>query len=145
MIRQVSVFIQNDSGRLARVLRALKEANINIRSLTISETADYGIMRLILQDTDAGLKALKEAGVMANETNVIAVEMPDKPGGLSQLTDLLAQADIGIEYAYSFLPQNTSNAIIIFKVSEADEPKISALTKEHPGLQVLESDTLLMK
>ena len=116
MIRQISVFIQNDSGRLAHVLKTLKEADINIRSLTIAETADYGIMRLILQDTDKGLKALKDAKIMANETNVMAVEIPDKPGGLSKLADLLADANIDIEYAYSFLPQNTSNAIIIFKV-----------------------------
>lgn len=145
MIRQVSVFIQNDSGRLASVLKALKEADVNIRSLTISETADYGIMRLILQDTDKGLKALKDAKVMANETNVMAVEIPDKPGGLSQLAELLAQDGIDIEYAYSFLPQNTSNAIIIFKVQDEDEPKVIELAKDHPALQVLESDTLLIK
>ncbi len=145
MIRQVSVFIQNDSGRLAHVLKVLKEADINIRSLTISETADYGIMRLILQDTDKGLKSLKDAGIMANETEVMAVEVPDKPGGLSQLTDILSDADIDIKFAYSFLPQNTSNAIIIFKVSQEDEQKVKDLTKENPALQVLERDSLLMK
>ena len=145
MIRQVSVFIQNDSGRLAHVLQALKKADVNIRSLTISETADYGIMRLILQDTDAGLKALKEAKVMANENAVIAIEIPDKPGGLSQLADLMAQENIEIEYAYSFLPQNTSNAIIIFKVADENIDRVIALTNENPALQVLERDTLLMK
>lgn len=145
MIRQVSVFIQNDSGRLAHVLKTLREADVNIRSLTIAETADYGIMRLILQDTDKGLQALKDANIMANETNVMAIEIPDKPGGLSQLTDLLADGKVDIEYAYSFLPQNTSNAIIIFKVKDEDEDKVIELTKDHPALEVLERDTLLMK
>ncbi len=145
MIRQISVFIQNDSGRLAHVLKTLKDADINIRSLTIAETADYGIMRLILQDTDKGLEALKNAKIMANETNVMAVEIPDKPGGLSKLTDLLADANIDIEYAYSFLPQNTSNAIIIFKVKDEDEQKVIDLTQADPALQVLERDTLLIK
>lgn len=145
MIRQVSVFIQNDSGRLAHVLKALREADVNIRSLTISETADYGIMRLILQDTEKGLKALKDAGVMANETGVMAIEIPDKPGGLSQLTDLLAEADVDIEFAYSFLPQNTSNAIIIFKVPDDDVQKVIEVTQDNPALQVLESDELLIK
>lgn len=145
MIRQISVFIQNDSGRLAHVLRALKEADVNIRSLTISETADYGIMRLILQDTDKGLEALKNAKVMANVTNVMAIEIPDKPGGLGQLTDLLADEGIDIEYAYSFLPQNTSNAIIIFKVSDEDVDRVIELTEDNPALDVLESDKLLLK
>ncbi len=145
MIRQVSVFIQNDSGRLAHVLKALKEADVNIRSLTISETADYGIMRLILQDTDAGLKALKNAKVMANETAVAAVEIPDKPGGLGLLADLLAQEDVEIEYAYSFLPQNTSNAIIIFKVPEKDLVKVQEIVDAAPGIQLLAGDKLLMR
>lgn len=145
MIRQVSVFIQNDSGRLANVLKTLKDVDVNIRSLTIAETADYGIMRLILQDTDKGLQALKDANIMANESDVMAIEIPDKPGGLSQLTDLLAQAGVDIEYAYSFLPQNTSNAIIIFKVNDGDEEKVIEITKDNPALEVLETDTLLMK
>lgn len=78
MIRQVSVFIQNREGRLSEMLKVLKAEDVNIRSLTIAETADYGVVRLILQNTDKGLEALREAHIMANETNVMAVEIPDR-------------------------------------------------------------------
>ena len=145
MIRQISVFIQNGEGRLAHVLRALAAKDINIRSLTISETADYGIMRLILQQPDEGLKALKDAHVMCNETDVFAAELPDKPGAMYQLTDMLTRADVGIKYAYSFLPQNTSNAIIIFSTSEDDRPKVIEAIKENPAIRLLDNDKLLMR
>lgn len=145
MIRQISVFIQNGEGRLAHVLRVLAENDINIRSLTISETADYGIIRLILQDPEKGLTALKAAHIMANETPVMAVELPDKPGGMSQLTELLTRADVQIKYAYSFLPQNTTNAIIIFAVSEDDQKKVVDALKDHPAIHLLDSDVLLMR
>lgn len=145
MIPQISVFIQNDEGRLAHVLRVLKQADINIRSLTISETADYGIMRLILQDPEKGLQALKDAHIMANQTTVLAVELPDRPGGMSQLTEILAQESIPVEYAYSFLPQNTSNAIIIFNTKEEDKPRVAEVLKDHPALHLLDNDDLLLK
>lgn len=74
MIRQVSVFIQNREGRLSEMLKVLKAEDVNIRSLTIAETADYGVVRLILQNTDKGLEALREAHIMANETNVMAAD-----------------------------------------------------------------------
>ena len=111
MINQVSVFIQNQEGKLGHVLRVLADADVNIRSLNIAETADYGILRLILQDTDKGMKALKDNGVMANITRVLAAEVPDRPGGLSSIVEALGEAKININYAYSFLPQNTSNEI----------------------------------
>lgn len=105
MIRQVSVFMQNQEGRLGRVLRTLADAGVNIRSLTIAETADFGLLRLILQDTDAGMAALKKAGFMANETKVLAVEVPDEPGGMADIVEVLGGADISVSYAYSFLPK----------------------------------------
>lgn len=145
MIPQISVFIQNDEGRLAHVLRVLSEADVNIRSLTISETADYGIMRLILQDPVRGLKALKDEHIMANQNNVLAVELPDKPGGMSQLTEILAREQIPVEYAYSFMPQNTSNAIIIFNTKEEDVPKVQEALEDNPNIHLLENDKLLMK
>ncbi len=145
MIPQISVFIQNDEGRLAHVLRVLSEADVNIRSLTISETADYGIMRLILQDPVRGLKALKDEHIMANQNNVLAVELPDKPGGMSQLTEILAREQIPVEYAYSFMPQNTSNAIIIFNTKEEDVPRVQEALEDNPNIHLLENDKLLMK
>lgn len=145
MIRQVSVFIQNSEGRLSEMLKVLKAEDVNIRSLTIAETADYGVVRLILQNTDKGLEALKKAHIMANETNVMAVEIPDRPGGMSDMVELLTSGGINIEYAYSFLPQNTSNAIIIFKIDEDDVEKVRAAFGKETHANLLESDELLMK
>ena len=87
MIRQVSVFIQNQEGKLGHVLRVLADADVNIRSLTIAETADYGILRLILQNTDKGVKVLKENGVMANVTYVLPGEVRVAPSGKIYITD----------------------------------------------------------
>ena len=145
MIRQVSVFIQNREGRLSEILKVLKAEDVNIRSLTIAETADYGVVRLILQNTDKGLDALREAHIMANETNVMAVEIPDRPGGMSDMVELLTECGINIEYAYSFLPQNTSNAIIIFKIDEDDVEKVREAFDRELHANLLESDELLMK
>lgn len=145
MIRQVSVFIQNKEGRLAYVLGVLAENDINIRSLTIAETADYGIMRLILQNTDRALKVLKENQIMANQTVVMAAEVPDKPGGLSLMVNKLTEGGINIQYAYSFLPKNTSNAIIIFKVADEDMEKVNTILEEENHIKVLNREELLMR
>lgn len=145
MIRQVSVFIQNREGRLSEMLKVFKSKDINIRSLTIAETADYGVVRLILQDTDKGLEALKEAHIMANETDVMAVEIADRPGGMSDMVELLTDAGINIEYAYSFLPKNTSNAIIIFKIDADDVNKVKEVFSQEAHVNLLEGDELLMK
>lgn len=143
MIRQVSVFMENQAGQLGKVLRVLARAEVNIRSLTIAETLDYGILRLILQDTDAGLASLKRAGILANVTRVLAAEVPDSPGGMSAIVDVLAEAGIGIAYAYSFLPKNTKNAVIVLKVMDADNDAAAKVLTEAPGIILLERDELL--
>jgi hypothetical protein len=145
MIRQVSVFMQNQEGRLGKVLRTLADAGVNIRSLTIAETADFGILRLILQDTDAGMAALKKAGFMANETRVLAVEVPDEPGGMANIVEVLGGENISISYAYSFLPKNTDNAIIILKVPEEDREKAIALFTGDDRTNLLARDELLTR
>lgn len=145
MIRQVSVFIQNEEGKLGRVLRVLEKNQINIRSLTIAETSDYGILRLILSDTDKALAALKEARLMANLSMVMAAEVPDEPGGLSRLVDALADAKINMAYAYSFLPKKTDNAIVIFRVDDAEIDHTKAVLTEKAGIHLLERDELLEK
>jgi hypothetical protein len=145
MIRQVSVFMQNQEGRLGRVLRTLADAGVNIRSLTIAETTDFGLLRLILQDTDAGMAALKKAGFMANETKVLAVEVPDEPGGMADIVEVLGGADISVSYAYSFLPKNTDNAIIILKVPEEDREKAIDLFTGDDRTNLLARDELLTR
>lgn len=145
MIHQVSVFIQNRQGQLETVLRTLRDADVNIRSLHIAETADYGIVRLILQNTDKGLAALKKAGVMANINHVLAAEVPDKPGGLCRIVEALSTEGINILYAYSFNPQNTSNAIIIFKVLDEDRDRAIDILEKEKAISLLDREELLTK
>lgn len=145
MIRQVSVFIQNEEGKLGRVLKILEDNNINIRSLNIAETSDYGILRLILSDTDRALAALKEARIMANLTMVMAAEIPDIPGGLSGLVESLAEAKINMSYAYSFLPKKTEDAIIIFRVDDEEMEQVKDILENKKNIHLLERDELLEK
>lgn len=145
MIRQVSAFIQNQEGCLAQLLKILSDAEIDIRSLTIAETADYGVIRLILVDTDKALAAFRENHIMANETGVMAAEISDKPGGMYFMVKLLTEAHINIEYSYSFLTKNTSNAIIIFKIAEDDVETVERILTDENNIALLTQEELMMK
>lgn len=145
MIRQVSIFLENHEGRLNNMLKILADNQINIRSLNIAETMDYGIVRLILQDTDKGIEVLKKNNITCKTTPVLAVEVPDDPGGLSDLVDTLTQEKINIIYAYSFLPKKTENAIIIIRVDDDLKERAIQILEDKGGLHLLDRDTLLIK
>lgn len=121
MIKQISVFLENKSGRLIRVAQVLGEAKINIRGLSIADTSDFGILRMIVDQPDRALAELKDKGVMATVTEVIAMEVPDTPGGLATVLTYMENAGINIEYLYSFIEKPTSNAIIMMRVEKIDE------------------------
>lgn len=145
MIRQVSIFMENHEGRLNKLLKILAENDINIRSLNIAETMDYGIVRLILQETEKGIEVLKKNNIRCTSTSVLAAEVPDEPGGLSNLVDALTQAKINIVYAYSFLPKKTDNAIIIIRVDDEAQQKAIETLEKTQGVNLLDAETLLMK
>lgn len=145
MICQVSIFLENHEGRLNKMLKILAENQINIRSLNIAETMDYGIVRLILQDTDKGIEVLKKNNIICKTTPVLAVEVPDDPGGLSSLVDVLTKEKINIIYAYSFLPKKTENAIIIIRIDDEMKERAIDLLEKKKGMHLLDRDTLLMK
>ncbi len=121
MIKQISVFLENKSGRLVRVAQILGEAGINIRGLSIADTSDFGILRLIVDRPDQAIKELKNKGVMATVTEVIAMEIPDTPGGLAKVLAYLDNAKINIEYLYSFIEKPTTNAIIMMRVERIND------------------------
>jgi hypothetical protein len=121
MVKQISVFLENKAGRLACVTRSLGNANINIRALCIADTADFGILRLIVNKPDQAYEVLKEAGFSVTETDVLAIEIPDVPGGLAAVLETMGQAQINIEYLYAFLTRASENAIIIFRVENPEE------------------------
>ncbi|MDW7738655.1 MAG: ACT domain-containing protein [Bacillota bacterium] len=118
MIKQISIFLENKSGRLVKVSKVLEEAKINIRGLSIADTSDFGILRLIVNQPEKALSTLKEYGIMATVTEVIAVEVPDKPGGLAGILACLNDAGINIEYLYSFIDKPAHNAIIMIRVEK---------------------------
>ncbi len=121
MIKQISVFLENKSGRLVRVTQVLGEAGINIRGLSIADTSDFGILRMIVDQPEKTIEILKDKGIMATATDVIAMEVPDTPGGLARVLEYLQEADINIEYLYSFIEKSTTNAIIMMRVEKIAE------------------------
>ena len=117
-VEQISIFLENKSGRLAEVMGVLYEAGINIRALYLADTADFGILRLIVNDTEKACKALKENGFTVEKTKVVAIEVPDKPGGLSSILNTIKDEGINVEYMYAFVEKSGENAIVIFRFDE---------------------------
>lgn len=136
-VSQLSVFIENKSGRLADVTRALADANINIRALSIADTIDYGLLRLIVNDPISAKRVLADAAFTVTLTEVIAVEVPDRPGGLAGIIDILAQAGLNIEYMYAFVGKSGENAIVIFRIERVDE---AIRILQEKGVRILTGD-----
>ena len=132
-IKQVSVFLENKKGRLSEVTRVLAGTGINIRALFLADTTDFGVLRMIVNDAEKALSILKDNNFVAQQTDVIAVEVQDKPGGLSRILDVLGEKDINIEYMYAFVEKKVENAIVVFKIDEHKEA-IEALRKADIGL-----------
>ena len=118
---QISVFLENKAGRLAEVTGILAEANVNIRALALADTSDFGVLRLIVDDNIKAVDALKNRGFTVGRTDVVAVEVEDKPGGLHRLLDMLHKADINVEYMYAFVQHSGENAVMIFRFDNIDE------------------------
>ncbi|MHB9030611.1 MAG: ACT domain-containing protein [Candidatus Latescibacterota bacterium] len=117
-VKQISVFIENRSGRLREVANVLGQNGINIRALSLADTSDYGILRLIVDKPDVALEVLRKANFTLSETDVIAVEVSDKPGGLSEVLDVLGDAGINVEYMYAFVEKSSDNAVMIFRIED---------------------------
>ena len=144
MVQQVSVFLENESGRLARVTRALGAAGVNMRALMVADTADFGVVRMLCDTPRRAVEALEAAGFAASLTRVIAVEVPDRPGGLADVLEVLDGSGMNVEYAYCFVEpcgdQATEiKAIDIFRVEDADAAE-SALRQA--GIGVVEGERL---
>lgn len=120
-VKQISVFLENKSGRLAQVTRVLGDNELNIRALSIADTTDFGILRLIVDQPEEASRILRAEGFMVSETAVIAVEVPDCPGGLADVLAILGLAGINIEYLYAFIGQSSGEAQVIFRVDDCDK------------------------
>lgn len=138
-IRQLSIFLENRAGRLAEVARVLGDAGVNIRALSLADTSDFGILRLIVNDVDKALKILRDSGHTVSLTDVVAVEVPDKPGGLASVLEPLRAGNVNVEYMYAFVEKATDKAVVIFRFEDV-EGALKVLEKA--GVSVLTSDTV---
>ena len=118
---QISVFLENKAGRLCEVTGVLAEAQVNIRALALADTSDFGVLRLIVDKTEKAKDTLKKAGFTVGKTDVLAVEVPDRPGGLHHILTMLQNAHINVEYMYAFVQQSGSNAVMIFRFDNTEE------------------------
>ena len=120
-ITQISVFLENRPGRLAYLLDVLSDANINLQALSVADTADFGIARLIVADPQAALRAVQQVGLTAATTQVLRVEIPDVAGGLAHtLVEPLAHAGVNIEYTYAYSEAPSGKAVVVLKVDKLE-------------------------
>jgi hypothetical protein len=121
-IKQVSVFIENQPGRLTAMLEALEKNGISIRALSISDTADFGIVRMILSDAAKGAEALKQAGFTSRQDWILSAEIPDIPGGLLKtVAEPLAKAGINLKYLYFYIEAAAGKSMVVIKVDDPDK------------------------
>jgi hypothetical protein len=132
-IKQISVFLENNAGRLGEVTRVLAKAGINIRAISIADTADFGILRLIVDKSQEAVKALTGEGFTTRISDVVAVEINDSPGSLAQVMELFQKAQVNIEYLYASLEGKTGKAVVIFKMENFEK-----------GLKLVEENGLSM-
>jgi len=137
-LEQISVFVENKTGKLNEVIKVLAANKLDIRAMTVADTAEFGILRLIADDTIATVTALRDAGCIVRQTQVLAVELKDRPGSLAKVLDVLAKAGVGIEYMYAFLGgKEVDQAFMIFKVAHIDRAEA---TLEVAGFHLVDQD-----
>jgi len=139
MVKQISLFLENKKGRLAQVCRELGEAGINIRALSVADTTDFGVLRLIVNEPDLAYRVLGEKGFVVSITEVLAVQVPDHPGGLAGVLEKLEQAGINVEYAYAFIGTAKKDAVVIIRV---ENPQQARKAIESSGVSLLRGEQL---
>mgnify|MGYP003376662070 CR=1 FL=1 len=138
-VKQISVFVENTAGKLAEFIRVLCKHNINIRALSLADTRDFGILRLIVDDTYETVHMLEDEGYVFSITKVLAVAVPDEPGYLYRILTILGDNDINIEYTYAFHHKTQEVAYMIFRV-EDNEKAVEVLTRE--GVKMIDQEHL---
>lgn len=136
---QISIFLENKAGRLSEVTGILSENSVNIRALALADTTDFGVLRLIVDDNAKAEQVLKDAGFTVRKTNVVAVEVNDRPGGLHSILETLYKAGINVEYMYAFVRQSGNNAVMIFRF---DQPEEAVRILSENGITIIKGDML---
>ncbi len=128
-VEQIAIFLENKSGRMADITAILAQNGINIRAMSLADTADFGILRLIVNDTEKARNVLKDSGFTVGTTQVLVVEVGDKPGGLAHVLKVIKEGGLNIEYMYAFTQRSGETGLIIFRFDELDRA-IDILAKE---------------
>ena len=118
VIHQISVFVENRHGRLSEILGVLADANIDLRAVSIADTTDFGILRMILTDPDRAIELFRQKGITASRTEVLAAELRDVPGSLHKVLLILGEAGISVEYVYAFITRKDQDAYVILRVED---------------------------
>jgi hypothetical protein len=118
MLKQVSLFLENKPGRLANVCRVMAQENINIRALSIADTTDFGVLRLIVDNPELAEERLKARGFLVSITDVVGIKVPDRPGGLAEALEELEKENISVEYMYAFLGKCGDQAMVILRLND---------------------------
>jgi hypothetical protein len=119
-ITQISIFLENRKGRLYEVCSLLGQNSVNIRALTIAETESFGVLRIVVDKSDLAIKLLRDNHFVANFTDVVAIEVPDKPGGLASILKIFADNDVNIEYMYGFVEKFSDKALLVMRFEDTD-------------------------
>jgi hypothetical protein len=138
-IKQISLFVENKPGRMAKVSKTLSDAGVNIRALTIAEAGDFGVIRMVVDDPDRGYSVLRDSGFTVSMTEVLAVEMKDIPGGLYEIVNALGMSGINVDYAYAFVTAKALRAMLILRVDDIAKAR-SILGKK--GIKIATSEEL---
>ncbi|MDR0477133.1 MAG: ACT domain-containing protein [Desulfobulbaceae bacterium] len=136
-VEQLAVFLENKSGRLAEITKVIADSGVNIRAMSVADTADYGILRLIVDQVATARAALKENGFTVSAADVLAVEVPDRVGGLARILKIIEEAGLNVEYMYAFVNKSGDSAVMIFRFEQM-EAAIAALQKA--GCHLLSGD-----
>jgi len=139
LVKQLSIFMENRAGRLAEIARLLGDAGVNIRALSLADTSDFGILRLIVNDVKRAMRILRDSGRTVSLTDVVAVEVPDHPGGLAGVLERLRDANVNVEYMYAFVEKATDNAVVIFRFEDIEN---ALKVLQRAGISVLSAETV---
>lgn len=129
-IKQLSIFVENKFGRLEAIIDCLSKNNINLRALSLADTADYGVLRVIVDDAEKAKSALSEIGVISKLTDVVAVYLDDRSGGLASVLSVLKNEDVSVEYMYAFLGRKEGKALMVLKADNEQKAE-QVLTKNN--------------
>jgi hypothetical protein len=138
-VEQISIFLENKPGRLMEVTRIFDEGRINIRALALADTSEFGILRVIVNDNERAQRLLEEHGYTVGVTEVVAVEVEDRPGGLHRILIGLAKHNINVEYMYAFVRQSGQNAVLIFRF---DDIHAASAVLKREGVRVIDGKDL---